>query len=190
MQIGKNTALLIIDFQKGLKVHPAYGIERNNPDAERITASLLQSWRQLNLPVVHVKHNSTNSNSPLRPGQYGNEIREEVWPEPGEILIEKEVNCAFIGTSLEKTLHELQVNSLIITGMVSEHCVASTTMVADNLGFHTYLVSDATATFEKDCLDGTKLKASQVHQYMLSFLHGEFTQVVTSAEVFQLLDEN
>lgn len=187
MKFSKSTALLLIDFQIGLHNHPAYGNERNNPDAEQVAAKLLNRWRQLGYPLVHIKHNSTNPESPLRPGHPGNAIRDEVKPLAEETVVEKEVNCAFIGTSLQEYLRGLGITSLVLTGMVTEHCVAATAIAAANLGFKTLVVEDATATFEKTCLDGSFLNAKQVHHFALSFLHDEFIETVQSAELLARL---
>lgn len=190
MNLSTTTALLLIDFQIGLQHHPAYGSERNNPDAEKVAASLLQRWRMLAYPIVHIKHNSDNPESPLRPGSPGNAIRNEVKPLAGEFVLEKHVNCAFIGTSLEQHLRAQGITSLILTGMVTEHCVAATAIAAGNLGFNTRIVEDATATFSKVCIDGRHLTAAEVHSYALSFLHKEFVEVVQSTDVLRELGKN
>jgi nicotinamidase-related amidase len=61
----KNTALMIIDVQKGLD-DPAYG-KRNNPDAEANMKRLLAKWRKHQWPIIHVQHCSVEPNSLLRP---------------------------------------------------------------------------------------------------------------------------
>ena len=51
-----------------------------------------------------MKHDSTEPNSAYRPGQPGNEFKDEVKPLPAETVIAKRVNSAFIGTDLEARL--------------------------------------------------------------------------------------
>src|SRR5580692_9892018 len=89
-------ALIVIDLQKAID-HPSWG-ERNNPEAERNVASLLQAWRSTNRPVYHIRHDSTEAASPYRPGQPGNDFKPEAQPAPGEVVIVKRANSAFIGT--------------------------------------------------------------------------------------------
>lgn len=92
------TALLVIDVQKGLD-DPSLG-KRNNPQAEANTALLLAEWRNQQRPIIHIRHNSTEPNSPLRPELPGNDFKEEARPLPGEKQFTKTVNSAFIGTGL------------------------------------------------------------------------------------------
>ncbi len=91
--------LVIVDVQKGLDTQ-VLG-RRNNPNAESNMALLLAEWRKRSAPVVHVKHNSTEPNSTLRPELPGNEIKDCVKPFSDEVLFEKTENSAFIGTELE-----------------------------------------------------------------------------------------
>ena len=65
-------------------------------------------------------------------------------PLPGEVVIQKFVNSAFIGTNLEEQLREDKCNAVVVVGLTTNHCVETTTRMAGNLGFTTYLVSDAT----------------------------------------------
>jgi nicotinamidase-related amidase len=57
--------------------------------------------------------------------------------------------------------------------------------MAGNLGFTTYVVSDATAAFARPALDGTLRPADAVHSAALSDLHQEFVTVADTAEVLQ-----
>ena len=70
-------------------------------------------------------------------------FKEEVQPLPGEVVIQKFVNSAFIGTNLEEQLED-KCNAVVVVGLTTNHCVETTTRMAGNLGFTTYLVSDAT----------------------------------------------
>jgi nicotinamidase-related amidase len=174
-------ALLLIDVQKGFN-DPCWGV-RNNPHLENNILLLLSSWRKAGMPVIHVKHMSTEPESPLRPGQIGNEFKDEVTPHENERIFEKTVNSAFIGTELEKHLLVNQLNTLVIAGISTDHCVSTTTRMSGNLGFNTYVVADACATFNRTTYDGTNLSADHVHIAALASLHNEFAQVVTTKDV-------
>ena len=180
------TTLLVVDLQVGFD-EPRWG-RRNNPSLERRAAELLRAWRAAGRPVVHVRHMSTEPDSPLRPGQPGNAFKPETAPVAGEAVIEKSVNSSFIGTSLETDLRRAGCRGLVIVGLTTNHCVSTTARMAGNLGFSTWVVSDATATFDRVGPDGIRHRAEEIHAIALSDLHGEFATVVDTAEVIAALD--
>jgi nicotinamidase-related amidase len=179
------STLLVVDLQQGFDA-PAWG-RRNNRHLEQRVSDLLRVWRGTGRPVVHVRHMSTDPSSPLRPGQPGNAFKPETAPVPGEVVIEKRVNSAFIGTSLETDLRRAGCRGLVIVGLTTNHCVSTTARMAGNLGFVTSVVSDATATFDRVGPDGVAHRAEQIHAMALSDLHGEFATVVDTAAVVAAL---
>jgi nicotinamidase-related amidase len=181
----KNTALIIIDFQDGFDDHEYWGGNRNNPDAEINTKKVLDTWRELRLPVFHVKHNSTNPKSRLAPGQPGNAIKEIVKPVGNEPVIPKKVNSAFIGTDLQKRLEETGVTTVVLAGFQTDHCVSTTARMAANLGFQTIILSDATATFDRTSSTGQKFTSQQIHDINLTSLHEEFATILTTQQLLQ-----
>jgi nicotinamidase-related amidase len=175
------STLLVVDIQQGFDA-PVWG-RRNNPHLEQRVADLLRVWRGTGRPVVHVRHMSADPSSPLRPGQPGNAFKPETAPLAGEAVIEKRVNSAFIGTSLEIDLRGSGCGSLVIVGLTTNHCISTTARMAGNLGFVTRVVSDATATFDRVGPDGIEYRAELIHEIALSDLHGEFATVVDTAVV-------
>lgn len=186
IQFADNAALIIVDVQKGFSEQGYFGGNRNNPQAESNIKRLLQAWRDSKRPIFHIKHNSTEAKSPLRPGQAGNQIQEEVAPQNHEPLIEKTVNSAFIGTDLEQRLHDANIQQVVIVGLTTNHCVSTTTRMAGNLGFNTYLVADATAAFDRIGLDGTLYPAQLIHDTTLANLQEEFATVLSTSEILKL----
>src|SRR5262249_27077410 len=149
---------------------PYWGV-RNNPQAEANISKLLKYWRETDRPIVHVRHMSVEPDSPLRPGQSGNDFKDEVLPIKGEHVEEKKVNSAFIGTGLEQYLRKNNFDTVVIAGLTTDHCVSTSTRMAGNLGFQTYVVADATATFDRTGNDGKHYSADDVHSYALASLH-------------------
>ncbi len=176
-----SAALIVVDVQQGFD-DPFWGL-RNNPGAEANIARLLQAWRQTGRPVIHVLHDSSSPASPLRPGTPGNAPKAEAEPREGEPVHHKSVNSAFIGTTLEADLRAAGLDTLVVVGLTTNHCVSTTVRMAGNLGFETYLVSDATATFDRAGVDGRNRPAAEVHAAALSDLQGEFATVVETAAV-------
>ena len=180
----KNTALLVIDVQKGFD-DPRWG-KRNNPDAESNVALLLCEWRKQDLPIIHIQHCSVEPDSPLRPEAPGNEFKDEALPLTGEKIFTKTVNSAFIGTELEDYLRSHGIHYLVIVGLTTDHCVSTSTRMAGNLGFEVTLVTDATATFDRLGHDDTEYLADEIHKIHLASLNEEFCVVRSTVEV---LDE-
>lgn len=181
--ISKDAVLLIIDVQKGFD-EPYWG-RRNNPQAEENIQRLLQLWRETKRPIYHIQHLSPKPNHPLRPNYIGSEIKDIVKPLTNEPVIQKNVNSAFIGTDLEARLKQNGYNTLVIVGLTTDHCVSTTTRMAGNLGFKTYIVSDATATFDRKGHDGKVYKAEDIHNISLVSLHGMFATVTNTQKLIE-----
>jgi len=177
----KKTALLSIDVQIGFD-DPSWGT-RNNPDAESNIVKLFAEFRKKNLPVIHIQHCSVEENSVLREDHPGNAYKAEGMPLTGEKQFKKSVNSAFIGTGLEQYLHDNGIQSLVIVGLTTDHCVSTSTRMAGNLGFDVTLVSDATATFNRTGHDGVEHTADDIHAIHLSSLNDEFCEVKSTEEV-------
>jgi nicotinamidase-related amidase len=171
--------LLIVDVQQGFDA-PSWG-RRNNLTMEARIADLLTAWRATGRLTIHAKHCSTEPNSTLRPGQSGNDLK--LRPRNGELVIEKRVNSCFIGTSLEAELRSRGCDSLVIVGLTTNHCVSTTARMAANLGFSTWVVADATATFDRIGPDGIIYTAEQLHAVALADLHREFAVIVDTDRV-------
>jgi nicotinamidase-related amidase len=186
--LPRNAVLLVVDVQNGFDRFNEE-LHRNNPALEANIARLQRAWRSTGRPLIHVQHLSRQPDSPLRPHQPGCEIKDAVRPLPGERVVQKSVNSAFIGTDLEAELRRRGYTTLVVTGMQTNLCVSTTARMAGNLGFRTYVVSDATATFDNVGPDGTRYGAELLHNVALADLHGEFATVVDTATILQGLGE-
>jgi nicotinamidase-related amidase len=188
LKLPENAALIVIDVQDGLD-DPYWGV-RNNPDAEQNMARLLAMWRDQGRPVYFIHHQSKRPQSPLRPGQPGNAIKQIVAPRPVEPVIQKTENSAFIGTDLEARLREAGQETLVLVGLTTDHCVSTTARMAKNLGFAPVVVSDATATFDRvSPLTGRHYSADEMHEAELTSLSGEFAVVVRTNAVLAAIVE-
>jgi nicotinamidase-related amidase len=181
------SALVLVDIQKGFEDVAYWGGQRNNPDAELRASELLKIWRDNGLPVFHVQHCSSIPTSLLHETHAGNQFNDLVAPAEGERIIKKNVNSAFIGTDLQLLLDNAKITTLVIAGLTTDHCISTTTRMAGNLGYDTFLVADATATFNKKGIDGQNFPAELIHQTALASLDKEFATVVTTDVVKQAI---
>jgi nicotinamidase-related amidase len=181
MELKANTALIIIDQQKGI-LHPRLG-RRNNPEAEARILDLLGLWRRSGRPVIHVQHLSRSPDSVFWPEQSGVEFQQRFLPQDGEWLIQKHVPDAFCATGLEARLREAGIGQLLIVGVATNNSVESTARTAGNLGFDAWVAEDACFTFDKADYFGTLRSAEEVHAMSLGNLDGEYATVVSSARI-------
>jgi nicotinamidase-related amidase len=181
-----NTTLLVIDVQHGF-LDKSWG-PRNNPDAEANIARLIAAWRSEGRPIRHIQHSSRSPAGTFVRGTPGFDPKPEAVPAPGEPVHIKQVNSSFIGTTLEGDLRDADVDTVVVVGLTTNHCVSTTVRMAGNLGFTVYLVEDATATFDRLGLDGKIRPAVEVHAAALSDLSEEFATIVNTDDVLRLLE--
>ncbi|WP_420960212.1 cysteine hydrolase family protein [Brucella sp. IR073] len=178
-------ALIIIDVQKAID-DPKWG-RRGQPEAEAAMARLLAAWRERRLPVIHIRHDSTDPQSPYLPGTDGNEFKAEVAPRMGEPVVDKRTNNAFIGTDLMDVLDELQVGRLVVAGVLLENSVDATVRMAANLGFEVTVAEDAVASIDRKDRNGRTWTAEEVHALTLSILDGEYARISTAQAIIEAL---
>jgi nicotinamidase-related amidase len=181
-------ALIVIDVQRAFDQWEAAGKRRNNPEAVARIADLLRTFRDHKTPIFHIRHQGTRPNSSFLPDGPGYPVKDEAREQAGEPVIVKQVNSAFIGTDLEDRLRAAGINTLVICGATTNHCVETTTRMAGNLGFDARLVRDATWTFDRIGPDGDAHTAEDIHAMTLANLNSEFARIVTAAEVIATLE--
>jgi len=166
------TALLIIDMQY-LDAHPDYGLGRKARDAgvfelvagyfDRVRAAtanirrVLDAARANGFEVIHVaiapntedaRHCSEVSRMlELRPPRSSPEtaILPELQPQGDEIVLHKITSSAFTSTPLDLILRNMSIDTLILTGVVTNGCVETTARDGRDLGYRLILVTDACA---------------------------------------------
>jgi nicotinamidase-related amidase len=179
-----STALIIIDMQVGMSWSSLP--ERNNPEAEVKILELLNHWRVNQAPIVHIRHISRTLGSPFWPGQTGAEFQSALKPLTSEHVVEKNVPDAFINSGLERWLLQRNVSSVVIVGVSTNNSVEASARTSGNLGFCTYVASDATFTFAMTDFMGIARTADEIHAMSLANLHGEYASIKTVAEIINL----
>ena len=80
----------------------------------------------------------------------GSDIVGEIYPQPGDIIIEKYGYGAFHETNLDSILQAHHIESLFVIGTVTQICVEETAREAFHHGYCTTVVSDAVSSFAPD----------------------------------------
>ena len=188
-KFDKSTALLLVDVQEGVNDVKYYGGpsgKRNNDNAEENMRCLLTEWRRLGKQVAFTRHNSRELNSPLKLSLETGKQIEGLDIHESDIVVDKDVNSGFIGTSLEVELRRSGIDRLVVMGFYTNYCIETTVRMAGNLGFDTYLVHDACAAINTLGHDGTYYDADLVHNMSIASLHGEFCTAISNEVAMKL----
>jgi nicotinamidase-related amidase len=179
--MSKDPVLVVVDTQQGFRDENYWG-KSANPDCLANIEALTEFFRQQSWPIVVVKHNSKNPDSPLHSGAEGNQL-EPFLSGPRDAVIQKSVNSAFYGTpDLHLWLSKRDYRRVVICGITTNLCCETTARMAGNLGYQVDFIIDATNAFDRRDLDGGLIPAAQVMQMTAANLHGEFAQVMTTSE--------
>lgn len=180
--IDANTALIVIDMQKGIAGYPMLRPLGEVVDQINILAD---AFRRLHLPVVLVvaagaspgrTEHSARSGAPLAPD--ATELLPELSRGPDDHLITKYARGAFSGTALEQYLKDKGVTQVIIVGVATSNGVESTARQAFEAGFNVTLAVDAMT-------DGNQ----EAHDHSIARIFPRLGETGTTRDVVKLLDE-
>ena len=180
-----NPVLLVVDAQQGFRNQDYWG-QSSNPEVLANIQKLLLAFRARGLPIVFVKHNSSNLHSPLHPSSSGNALEPSL-SGASDLIIQKSVNSAFYGKpDLQQWLKEGNYQHLVICGITTNYCCETTARMAGNLGFQVEFVIDATTAFPLDSAMGI-VSGAAVMNMTAANLSGEFATVLSTHELIQSL---
>lgn len=169
------TALIVIDVQKGMFAFPE---QPHDGDAMlRKIAALVADARAAAVPVIFVQHDG-GTGHPLEKPNENWQVHPGTGFTPGDIVIEKRHCDAFQDTDLQQRLTDMQIDALVLTGMMSEYCVDTTCRRAYSLGYQVTLVSDAHSTLSRE-----NLSAAQIIDHHNAVLNGSFATVKPADEI-------
>jgi nicotinamidase-related amidase len=175
------SALILIDIQNDYFPSGAMelaGMTRAAAQARK----LLDAWRQVRRPLVHVQHIALGPGATFfRPNTIGVEIHESVRPLPGEPVIQKHYPNAFRETGLREALTTAGVEDLIICGAMSHMCIDASTRAAFDFGFACTVIHDACASRDLTFQDLT-IPAAQVHGAFMAALGARYARVLSLKE--------
>ena len=178
MRLSSDAVLLVIDMQMAID-DPRWG-EINHPGADAQVAALLAGWREVGLPVVHVRHDSPEAGSPYRAGGPGHAFKPCAAPRAGEPVFAKQTTSAFADGRLDAALSRLGVTCLVVCGVLTQNSVEATARAAGDLGYRVFVVEDACRASGKTDLTGRRWRADEVHALSLANLAGEYARIVST----------
>jgi ureidoacrylate peracid hydrolase len=149
------TAVLIVDMLNefckpgGAMVLPGY--ETLVPPQRR----LIEAARRVGCPILFIvdshRPNVRQDREFLKrtphclEGTWGARVIDELAPREGDICVIKRRYSAFFGTDLDLTLKDLGIDSVVVTGVVTNVCVRSTVHDAFFLGYTVVVPEDCVA---------------------------------------------
>ena len=169
-------ALIIIDMQRDFLEPGGFGAALGN-DVSRLQAAVapcravLDAARALGVLIIHTRegHRPDLSDAPphkvergdpqnrigargpmgriLVRGEPGHDIIAELYPLPGEPVIDKPGKGAFYQTDLELMLRNRAIDTLLVAGVTTEVCVNTTVREANDRGFRAIVLSDCCASY-------------------------------------------
>lgn len=130
------------------------------------------------VPVIVVQHAAPQADSAVfRRGSLEWQLRSEVAVRPRAALIHKHLPGSFTGTDLEQWLREHKIDTVTISGYMTQMCCDTTARQALHLGFNVEFLSDSTGTLDITNEAGS-ITAEQLHHAILITQQMRFSQVM------------
>ncbi len=168
------TALIIIDVQKGMFTHDDPVFKGEELVSE--ISSFAGKSRNAGIPVVIVQHSGSKGDS-LEPDTEGWQLRDEILSESSEPVVHKNTPDSFLDTDLDLILKSMDVNRLVICGIQTELCVDTTCRSAFSHGYRVVLLSDCHSTWSRG-----DISPQQLISNTNSIISDWFGEVMTASE--------
>jgi len=176
-QNTKKRALLVIDVQNEYFTGLLPVTYPHNSTSNIVTA--IQAASDAHIPIVMVQH--TSKAKAFVKGTHGWELLESVKNAKTAHTIEKTMASSFVGTDLEAWLRKNEIDTVVISGYMTQHCCDTTARYAHHLGFNVEFLSDATGTLAFENAGG-KATAEKLHRATLVEQAFRFSTVMSTQE--------
>lgn len=182
----KKTALIVVDIQNDY--FPGGKFEQEGAEAAaKNSAKAMAEFRAKQLPVIHIRHeNLQEAAGFFLPGTAGAKIHNDVVPIEGEKVIVKHFPNSFRKTDLEQQLRSLDVERVVIVGMMTLMCIDATSRAANDLGFEVVVLHDCCAARALE-FNGVEVPATHVHAAFLAALNMGYAEVISTASYLTAL---
>jgi nicotinamidase-related amidase len=180
LNTGTKRALIVIDVQNeyftGLL--PVCYPQNTLPNV----LMAIEEAQKSDIPVVIVQHTLTTPDAKafIRNTE-GWELLDEIKNISYDHYIEKNFPSSFVGTDLEEWLRTNNINTIVISGYMTQFCCDTTARYAYHMGFNVEFLSDATATLAFENKAG-KVSAEELHRAILVVQASRFSNVMSTKE--------
>jgi nicotinamidase-related amidase len=140
------TALLVVDVQLGAFDGELCPVISASDQLLANVAHLIDAARTSNIDVVFIQH-CAPAGEVFEEGTVHWQIHPDIGPIKGEPIVGKHESSAFDGTNLHDILQSLEIDTLVVCGLQSEHCVSNTVLSALGLGYVVTIAQDAHSTW-------------------------------------------
>lgn len=172
-------ALLVIDVQnvyftgKLPVTYPPVSLEN--------ILKAMDATRERGIPVIVIEHRILPDSPFFSPGSSEWELHPEIARRPRDILIEKTLPGAFTGTNLEPWLRENGIDTVTISGYMTQMCCDTTARQAFHRGYKVEFLSDATGTLSLTNPAGS-VTDEELHRAILVTQAQRFSAVMKTGE--------
>ena len=174
-------ALLLIDLQNDYFPGGKMPLDGANKAVQNARL-LLDRFRKEFWPVFHIRHVAMKPDATFfLPGTAGSRIHANIGPLTGEDVITKNYPNAFRDTALLNLLKKIDIQELVICGMMTHMCIDATTRAAKDFGYNCTVIGDACATKALE-INGHAVSSKNVHLSFLAGLAAYYSNVWTAEE--------
>lgn len=101
-------------------------------------------------------------------GDLGYEIDDRVAPQDDELILDKNTSSAFHATPIDLYLRNMQIETMVLTGVAADMCVLATAIDAADRGFHVIIASDAVSTWDRGSAEVTQILFGRIWGYVMA----------------------
>lgn len=132
------------------------------------------------IPIIAIQHTAPQPDSSTFVKESSAwEIHEDVLKIGYDYIVEKNLPGSFTGTNLEEILRSNGIDTVVISGYMSQMCCDTTSRQALHLGFCVEFLSDATGTLAFSNYAGT-VTAEELHRAILVTQAMRFSKVMST----------
>ena len=176
--VGKR-ALLVIDVQNEYFTGKLPVCYPENTLPNIITA--VDAAKSAGIPVVVVQHSMNGAATAFVKGSDGWELHDAAKKIAADHYVEKHLPSAFVGTDLQEWLDGNGIDTVVISGYMTQFCCDTTARWAMHLGYNVEFLSDGTATLGFENGAG-RVSAEELHRAILVVQAARFSSVMTTGE--------